>query len=85
MTMMTINTAAGMRDLIALTREIETTEGLARRAALMLALHQYREIEAMVAGNCRYVPVGWSLQPHVSWSVGPMVWDAADPLLEVGR
>jgi len=82
--MMMISTATGMRDLIALAREIEAVEGVSRRAALVMALHQWEELTAMCAGDCRYLPVGWSIQPHVSWSVGPMVWDGADPLLTVG-
>lgn len=82
--MLTINTTAGLNDLMALTREIEAVEGMPRRLALRLALHQLEDLLVDVAADVRYLPVGWSIQPHVSWSVGPMVWDGADPLLTVG-
>jgi len=71
MTMMTVNTTAGMRDLIALAREIETTEQMPRRLDLRLALHTLEDLLIDVAADVRYLPAGWSLQPHVSFSVPP--------------
>jgi hypothetical protein len=83
--MTVITSTAGLRDLMDLAREIEATERLPRREALQLAIRQFNSLAIDVAADVRYLPAGWSVQPHVSWSVGPMVWDAGDPLLAVGR
>lgn len=99
MAMQMVSTVAGMRDLMALAREIEATEHVTRREALLMALHQWDEITAMCAGDCRYLPVGWAIQPHVSWSA-PMhrldtedrdvtglagLWDTSDTFVALGR
>src|SRR5580765_7237309 len=71
--MMVINDVRGMRDLIDLAREIETLEGMPRRLALRVAMGQLEDLLVDVAADVRYLPVGWTIQAHVSWSVPPMM------------
>ena len=78
MSMMTINTTAGLNDLMALTREIETCEGVTRRQALVLAIHQIEEFTVLDIADVRYVPAGWQLRPHVSIAIPPMNMRYAD-------
>ncbi len=79
MSMQMVSTVEGLRDLIELAREIETVEQVSRRAALLMALHQWDEITAITAADCRYVPVGWTHQPHVAFSVPPMRYADVHP------
>jgi hypothetical protein len=80
-----INTPGDLADLLALTREIETTEGVSKREAFRRALHELNVGLWDIAADVRYVPAGWTIAPHVSLSLPPMVWDGADPLLAVGH
>jgi hypothetical protein len=76
--MMMINDLRGMRDLMDLAREIEACEGCPRRTALKLAIHSLAELTIMDVADVRYVPTGWTLQPHVSISIPPMNMRYAD-------
>jgi hypothetical protein len=67
--MTVITSTAGLRDLMALAREIETTEGLPRRAALQLAIREYNACRLLVESDQRFVPVGQHIAPHVSIAV----------------
>ena len=69
--MMMINDLRGMRDLMALAREIEACESVTRRQALRLAIHQLEEFTVMDIADVRFKPAGWPIEAHVSWSVGP--------------
>jgi hypothetical protein len=81
---MIISTAAGMRDLIALAREIEALEGTPRRLALRLAHTQLEDLLIDVEADVRYCPAGEHEAAWVSLSVGPLLWDGTSPLLAVG-
>jgi len=84
MTSMHINTAAGMRDLIALAREIEALDGLPRKLALRTAIGMLEDLLIDVEADLRYVPAGMKEEVWTSWTLPPVVFDVTSPLLTVG-